>query len=283
MLQPVILSNTTRGRYFWQTVFNLDNSGNNASLKRTIEIERRATLTSKSFLTKAFDTKSIFKFGNKTSASLKFKGVGAENTTEFNMHLELASRLEEKLERTTETYSGYKETHIYEVGPNSKLALYRLHYESDGVVAETEILSTTKSADVFVDLNFTLEKELLGLEEILLVLRDTKPSQDNVAEWTTVRNSIVSSSHKPYDEAFGDLLDTLESITPGRANTAEWAEIRNTCSEIKTSRGTTDDQLLLRKLLTRFSVTIPGQDNKAEWAKIKEESDRLLSGISQIY
>lgn len=272
------------GKYFWELVFNYDNSNNTGEIEHNIKIKKSKRINSKELLTTKLNIKSGFSYKNKSSISLKFEGIdNASSSVEYTYHLDIGRELSRTAETAEEIIEETEVERKYTVGAKGKLSLYRLCYITEGAITKTDIVATLPQEDVIVNLKFTATQQILGLSEILDQFRNTYPGSDNIQEWKTIRNSIIQHSDKPSEEAFRYFIETLKGITPSSDNKSEWSAIRTTCSEILADWEGTEKQLLFKKLLTRFEATIPGSDNKSEWSAIRKVSNSILKSIKQIF
>jgi hypothetical protein len=283
-MTPSTITEVVQGKYYWELVFNFDNTSNNLPITRNHTVYTRKTVETKEFLRNKFNISAGFKFDNQTSASVKFEGVGeGSESVSYQVHLDLAH----ELERTSETAGGsVREETVattYTVGGGMKLALYQLCYVSDSVSTRTDTVSTASGSDVLVDLRFSCIKRIPGLQQILDAFGRIRPREDNKEEWLQIRNSVVRYSDRPQDQAFKAFVEVLKGINPGRDNRDEWAEIRTTCGELLQDWDSTEHTLLLKKLLNRFLQTEPREDNREEWATIRGTSDKIVTGLEQLF
>lgn len=87
------------GRYFWELVFSYD-TGGNVEIKHEYKVSRKHVVNYKQFMSTKFNITSGFIYDNKSSASIKFDGVGeGSDNVEFGFHIDTAY----ELERTSQT------------------------------------------------------------------------------------------------------------------------------------------------------------------------------------
>ena len=282
-MQTDTASAVVPGRYFWELVFDYDNSKNTGDIERKVITEKTRKVRSKEFLSNTFNIHAGFTFKNESRASLTVEGIGEGSTqAEYGYHLELA----DELVKTTETAEEIDEKTVveqmYTVTGGSHLSLYELVYVMSGAYQKTGVVSTTTRKEVLVNLKFKIAKRILGLPEILDLFSKTVPKSENTREWKSIRDTIVQSGDQTQEEAFLAFLEVLSGIAPEHANRQEWADIRATCDEI-TEAWESDKQLLFKKLLLRFSVTAPAADNQREWDAIRSLSNEILGELKQLY
>jgi hypothetical protein len=271
------------GRYFWQLVFNYDNTDNTGDITQKYSFKRVKTVNSRELLSNKFHVNTDFTYKSEASASLKFEGLGEGSANvEYTIHLDTAYELQKTSETSTTIEEESSETREYTVGPGGKLSLYQLHYTTDGVNVEADIFATTPQPDAIVKLKFRAMSRILGLQDILYLFSHTFPERSNKNEWERISSSIVRNSSQPAETQFRLFVETLSGIVPGSSNTREWAGIRNTCEEILSWWDNTDKQLLFKKLISRFSVTVPESENQREWGKIRQLSDEILAGLKEV-
>ncbi|WP_355290996.1 hypothetical protein [Methylobacterium sp. EM32] len=276
------LTTIVDGRYFWQLVFDYDNTHNSGEIKHEYKTRQKRVITSRELISHRFSVNTGFSYGNKQSASVVFEGVvdvGA--STEYKFHIETAYELQKTSETSETIETEHEETRTYVIGPHSKVSLYQLCYTTDGVQLATNIFVTNPKPDLNVKLKFSCIKYILGFDDILLQFSRTFPGSDNKVEWERIRESIMSHRSASQRDQFRAFVESLSGITPGRDNKVEWELIRKTCEEIKAEFETKDMQVLFNKLLHRFSTTTPGSSNRVEWQAIRELSQRILAGMRQ--
>jgi hypothetical protein len=272
------------GRYFWELVFSLDNSGNSGSITRSTKIRSERKTSFKELLTNKFNIQTAYTLNSKSSVSLKFDGLGdGSGSTDQSLHLEVANDIVRSTETGVETNEVAEFEEVFNIAGGGKLEVYRLCYATDGGIRKSDIIATQPKDDIFVNLRFTAQTRILGLNEILDRFLNTFPGSSNVVEWQNIRNGIVSISDRSSEEKFRGFVEILSGVTPGHENTVEWANIRQTCSEILADYDSKDKQDLFKKLLTRFLVTVPGSSNTVEWARIRDVSSNVLNSTSQIF
>lgn len=274
-----------KGRYYWELLFSYDNSANkNTEITKTIKWITSKTVNSKEFLSNKFNINAGFSYKNESSATLKFEGEGeGSEKTEFSLHVDSAYELIKTNETNKDVSKTEEQESNFKIGAGDKLAVYRLCYESDGVQQKTFTTATEKRNDTVVYLNFRCGKHICGLGNILNQFAHTDPYWSNREEWGRIRDSIVGSSHLTESAAFHQFVQTLSEITPQNENRDEWAAIRGTCREILNDWDSTDKQLLLKKLVLRFSTTKPWVTNKAEWGEIRRVSEDILGNLKELW
>jgi hypothetical protein len=271
------------GRYYWQLVFNYDNSDNTGDITQTYKYKQIKTVSSRELILNTFKINSEFTYKSETSASVKFEGVGEGSASvEYTIHIDTAYELQKTSETNTTIMEESEKTRQYVIGPGGKLSLYQLHYVTEGVAVEADIFATAPQPDAIVKLKFRAFTRILGLADVLYLFSHTFPESSNKAEWERIRENIVRNSAAPADTQFKLFVGTLEGISPGSSNTREWAGIRSTCSEILLQWDNTDKQLLFKKLVARFSSTVPERENTREWGKIRQLSDEILAGLKEL-
>lgn len=282
MMSNESLTTIVDGRYFWQLVFDYDNTDNSGEIKHEYKARQKRVITSRDLISHRFSINAGFSYANQKSASIVFEGVvdvGA--STEYKFHIETAYELQKTSETSETIETEHEETRTYVIGPHSKVRLYQLCYTTDGVHLATNIFVTNPKPDVHVQLKFSCVKNILGFDEVLQQFSNTFPGRDNRVEWERIRESIMSNRSASQRDQFRAFVECLSGITPGRDNKIEWELIRKTCGEIKAEFETKDMQVLFNKLLHRFSNTTPGSSNTLEWQAIRDVSKRILAGIRQ--
>ena len=272
---------SVKGKYYWELVFNYDNSQNSGTLTEEIMIRETKEIDKKQFLKNVVKVSSGFSFKSTNGFSVNYMGSTANKQLEYGFHVEASYEFERQSE-TSEKYT-YERIHkrIWNIGPNSKLRLYRLCYQMDGALIKSDIVSTSTDVEITVDINYQITKRLLGFTDIEHQLLNTRPGRDNKGEWDNIRNSIISASAYEDLTRFNKLVGTLSTITPSNDNKSEWASIRSTCGQILNEWNALDKQDLLIKLLKQFSVTVPGSSNTAEWANIRNVSNTILNALTR--
>lgn len=272
-----------KGKYYWELIFNYDNSENPGTIEDKSIIKKKKTINSKIFLSTKFNITTQFKFENESSFSLKFDGVGdGSNKIMYSIHIDTSYELVKSSEKSETIEEETEIERTYTVGPHGKLSLYRLCYEMNGVEIKTDIVSTNPEENVFIDLNFSCIKQILGLDIILNLFGNIFPQSSNIREWKRIRDDIIKYSNKSQEEKFKKFIEILNTIVPKKDNKGEWSDIRNTCNEILIEWENIDKQLLFKKILTRFSSIYPRKHNKGEWASIRDLSNKILNGLKQI-
>lgn len=279
-----IIPFTVQGKYYWELLFNYDNSDNPAGqITETTKIRRKKTVNSRLFLSNKLNINSGFRYKNTSSVSLRFDGVTGNSNSDFELHLDLANELVKTSEKAEILEEESEIERTFVIGPGGKLSLYRLCYDSDGVSLKTDTVSTEPTDDVFVELKFTCKWRILGLEEVLSLFRTTVPGSSNTLEWSIIRDHIVQDTDKPSEIRFHNFIKILNTIKPGSDNIAEWNAIRSTCSQLLNDWDATPKQLLLKKLLVRFQGIEPGSDNIAEWARIRALSRDIVKELTEVF
>lgn len=281
-MKPESASITVQGTYYWELIFQYDNSKNSGTIKDKYSLTTEKTVSSKTFISNKLNIDAGFKYNNKNSVSLNLDSYTAASEVGYDIHVELADELITNFESSEDKVKKKTIEKEYIVGPHSFLTLYALCYQSDGVFKRTTIVSTDPIDTKIVELNFTYKKTILGLEEILDLFCQTFPGKANKDEWRAIRNSIVEKKDQTEEECFKCFVDILSKTTPSRDNKKEWEDIGTTCKQILSSWDNTDKQLLLKKLLYRFEATKPGEDNKKEWEAIRTLSGEILKGLKQL-
>lgn len=273
------------GTYFWQPIFELDYSKEKTSyFEKKVSYKISTEVRTREFLSSTFKVDSGFKFDSKFSVGLKYEGVEVGTELGYSLHEEWSRALVASSETGEEIKKEYEETNTWRVGPGDKLAMYQLCYRTVGGEVQSTTISTSKSADVIVKLKYGCTTYILGLASILDLFSQTRPQSSNLSEWSTIRNDITAWSAASDTERFKQFVKVLDSIHPGSENVAEWADIRRTCSEILHDWDTTTvKQNLFTKLLYRFGQTYPGSSNKDEWARIRDQSNKVISGVTQVW
>ncbi len=271
------------GKYYWELVFNYDNSDNGSEIEYKATYHRKKSVNYKDFLSSKLNITSGYKLENQSSTSIKYDGFNASNTINYSVHQEVASELVSTSESATTIDDESDVIQDYHVAPHSKLALYRLCYIMDGVTVTTDTVSTTTNVPVFVQLHFTVTTHILGLGQTLNQFAHTFPGSSNVSEWANIRNEIVGASDTSEEVQFKQFVQVLAVTHPTRDNIAEWNAIAQTSNEVLRDWQSIDKQALLIKLLNRFSVTKPGRDNIAEWTAIRNVVDPILHSINRLY
>lgn len=268
------------GKYYWELMFSYDNSENVGTILHKFKITKKRVISTKYVLNKVLNVKNNYRFGHKSSTSISLsKVVDVNGSVDFSIHREVSKELSVKVETGEELVEETIIEQVYEIGPKSKLKLYRLCYEMDGVIVKTDIVSSSPMEDAYVELHFDMSNRILGLQEILEHLSTIRPREDNKLEWKAIRDSIIRHSDDSMETQFRSLLEILSGTTPGHDNKVEWGEIRRTCLEIIEEWDDGEKQLFLVKLLRRFESIFPGRDNKEEWASIRSESRRIREAI----
>lgn len=281
---PMAVSTLVKGRYYWKLLFNLDNSTNSKTLQWMQHIRTEQTIDCKEFLKSQFNITADYKYKNETTASLSFDGVTGGAKTNYSVHEDVARELVSISQNTKTTTETKDVTQTYNIGPRSKLSLYQLCYDSDGVSYETDTVSTSPTKAVFVEMRFTCLKRILGLNDVLFLFGHTFPEHDNVGEWNAIRNSVVQYSDKSQEVAFKHFVEMLSTIRPQQENIGEWGDIRATCNELlKSWESESNKTLLFKKLLYRFSVIVPHSANQGEWRAIRQLSNEILSGMAEVW
>lgn len=282
-MDPAVVSVTSEGRYYWELVFDYDNSENTGSIQEKIQIKKHKIVNSKEFLSTKFNVNSGFTYKNSSSFALQFDGAKVGSNLAYGFHIEIANEMVESSQTGKTIDESTEIDRTFDIGPHGKLSLYRLCYITDGASLKTDIVSTVPEADIIVHLEFSCLHRILGLQQILDTLLSIHPGSSNIGEWDHVRNSIIKNSYENQQQQFYQLVRTLGIITPGRDNTVEWSRIRETCSEILIDWVRVDKILLFRKLLERLGDTIPGRDNKGEWSTIRNVCHNILSNMEQLF
>lgn len=275
------------GRYIWKLVDEIDNRNNTERIVVKKRFKNRLSVNTKSFLSSVVKVTSSYKADMEANLSLKLVSADAVGggKISYSYHYEVAQEITNSTENGKEIVVEEEVEREYAVGGGCSLNIYQLCYIMDSTFYETQaFFAGEKPSDVpNVILNFNLTTRVLGLGRFQDVLANTRPTKDNTAEWTRIRECIIKNSASNEQQAFFQLLHTLRGISPSRDNVAEWAAIRTTCNEIISQWPSHDKQALFIKLLTRFSMTMPTRSNVAEWARIREVSDAILSGIVKLF
>jgi hypothetical protein len=270
------------GRYFWQLVFDYDNTNNNGEFVHTYKTKYKKIVNSRDIINRKFEIKTGFSYGAKQSASIKFEGLAdVGGSVEYNFHVDTAYELQTTSEKAVTIEAEREDSRTYTIGPRSKVKIYQLWYNTDGVQVATDIFATDPKPDTIVKLRFSCIKHILGFDETAELFSRIFPGSDNRDEWMKIRETIVTNLSAPQDEQFKYFVECLGSISPGHDNIEEWSLIRKTCSEIKAEFETKDHQVLFNKLLRRFSTTTPGSSNLDEWQQIRDLSKKILDGMKQ--
>ena len=275
-------STSINGNYYWQKIFSYDNTDNDGEIIYKVPIKTSKSIDTKELLTSKFNVGSSYTYKNKSSAALKFEGSSVSGSTELRFHTDLARALS-KTSNTARSFSeSIEEERTYTIAGRSKLELYQLIYENSGMIQHTGIVNKKPSPKTPIRIDFSLNEQLLGLQEIQVILKNVRPKSSNAVEWRIIRDQIIRSNHKKPEIQLYDLVTTLSGITPSRDNQAEWASIRETCSEILSEWGNVEKQALLNKLLYRLTTVHPGEHNQTEWSKIRSTASNITSNMVRI-
>ncbi len=272
-----------KGRYLWRLEFDYDNSTSVVPFTRKIELwEHKKFYTE--FLLEQFNIESVFKLNGELSFHLNFNAAINETEINHHEHIELAIEAENKCNELAHLDKKDLTTELdLAVGSGKSLKLYRLIYISDVGFYETSIISTTPKEETIAELEFSLTEQILGVDEMLDVLRSTTPMRDNKAEWKLIQDEIARVRLKNIDTKLYHLLTVLSKISPKQNNSNEWKEIRTTCSEILNDWNTSDKNRLFRKFLFRLKSIEPKSSNKKEWKTIREKAEHIYNGTIEIF
>lgn len=270
------------GKYYWQLVFDYDNSNNSGSIDEEFVIKENKVVDKKEFLKKKLNIQHNYTFNSQTSFSIKY----VESVLESNLNSTNTYNVHDAIAKEYETISDTNERHEYEtihkkkytIGPHSKLQLYMLCYETDGATVKTGIVSTSPNKNYNIIIKFNVTMYILGLNELESRLMNTFPGIDNISEWRRIRDVIIQNSTKPDEQRFLELVKVMNQTHPGSSNRVEWNDIRGTCNEIL-QEWSTEKQLLFIKLLKRLSTIHPSVDNKKEWGEIRSVVDNILNHL----
>lgn len=268
------------GRYYWELVFSYDNTNNSGTIVDQFTYQKETKIDTTTFRQSTIKRNEIWDYSNKTNFKISWKVINVSTDLNYSYHLEASKELVEKFTENIVTTTSESRTRTYTIGAGSKLNLYRLVYSTVGMTIKTDIFSTVPLPANQIIIQYTVQESILGFDKLSSTLLNTFPGRDNKAEWATIRNSIISSSHKDEIEQFRDLVKTMSGISPGRDNKAEWANIRVTCNEILSDWDSYTKQRLLNKLLFRLSSTRPGSRNCAEWATIRKATTEILNNLT---
>ncbi len=275
---------TVMGTYYWELVFDYDNTGNSATFIHKHTIVESKKFHSRAFAKEKFNLTSGYKLEAKTSVDLKFLKSSGSGSLSYSFHSELATELEKTYEETLDYEYTSTIEKTYNIGPGSKATLYQLMFKSDFGTYATRTISTFPKPVEYVYLDFELNEEILGLEDMLdNVLLTTSPGRGNIGEWAEIRDNIVRYSSYDDHTRLYQLLSTLKTISPSRDNILEWAAIRTTSTEILNNWNTINRNSLYRQLLARFRDTNPWRDNTLEWANIRAEATSIYNTTIQIW
>lgn len=272
------------GRYYWELLFNLDNSKNKASITLKESYEYIKKINYKNFLKNTNNIKAEYTYENKIAASLEFLRAKASSEISHSFHIEMSNELIVGFEKCEEITEKKKVDKEFIIGPRSTLKVYRLVYEAAGQIFKSDIISSEPEPEVIIDLDFLYKTYLPGFDKLVNVLVNTRPGKDNIKEWEKIRDNIIEYSDvKSNNIRFHELLKVLSITTPSRDNRLEWSSIRETCNQILSSWDTSDDKIpFLKKLTARLATITPGSSNKIEWAKIREVSNIINSNIKHL-
>jgi hypothetical protein len=271
------------GIYYWELVFSYDNSNNSGSIVEEFSFKEETIIDTTSFRQTTVESNDVWELGGKHNFTMAWEVISASSNINYSIHRDVSKQLVEKftvneVKTTTETRN-----RKYTIGPYSKLNLYRLVYKTKGMTIKTDIFSNTAPPDVKVTIRYTTKEDILGFNELSSRLSNTYPGRDNKVEWATIRNSIISNSHKENIDQFLNLLKTMRNISPGNHNKVEWANIRLTCNEIIADWDNYTKQTLFNKLLNRLSTTHPGSSNLGEWDSVRKTSSDILTDLKMNY
>ena len=283
----------TEAEYYWELVFDYDNSTNEREIVYKYMLEESTSIKSREFVKKTLNNKKIYTYNNKLSTNLSFKGLkkvlsgSLNNTSTSNIHNEYSEELITSFETDTNITRREQHEQIYTIAGGSTLSLYRLVYFSNGVSVKTNIVATHPKPTTVIQLEYIEDEKVLGLSEFLDILVDIDRlypdifGVGNKYEWNRIKESIISNSHRDDVERFNHFVQVLRTTHPNKDNRVEWAAIRATANEIVRDWSSTDKQSLFLKLLRRLYATHPGKHNRVKWAGIRHHSNILLNEINE--
>lgn len=265
-----------QGHYFWKLIY----SGHYGEFSK--KVTTRVSFSKETFLDRKTHIGSSFTFNNKTSVSVKYKGLGeGSEETSFTLHTELATDMEESTKLSESHEEVVETTSTFTAHDGNTLNVYQLCFLLDNSILESNTLvDEIPTADkINVKLVFSCSVGIPGLQDVLMQFAQTKPGESNIEEWKLIRDKIIEHSTDNDEDQLKNFVETLKGIVPGSSNTVEWAAIRLTCNEILNDWGAVDTNRLYRKLLYRFLVTSPGSENIEEWNAIHTVCDPVVKAL----
>lgn len=273
---------TVTGRYYWRLVFSYDNTGQDVSVTKTITINKSKKLDIRSFISSTSKSFSRSDGNIDLGAKLNFNFITASNNANYSIHRTHAIDLVNNSNNHSVLEESSSTTTTITIRPNSKYELYQLVYDSLGVQVVTDIESSTPRPDVFVNMTFSVDSTIPGLDEFFSTLLTIDDMDENKSEWKRLHISLIEHSHRSDLLRLDQFVKLLTEISPQNANIDEFTEIRRTATQILSDWDKFSKTKLFEKLLTHFQTVEPLISNRPQWKRIRELSSRILNQLKRM-
>jgi hypothetical protein len=267
------------GKYYWQLLFHQKND-HDVRFSGKYKFKTKSAINPNVFLSNVFGIETCYSYKGMLSISLRYDKESVPSSHGYSLHNELAFELIERFGKSDFINRTRLAEAEYKIDTHGELSMYILCFESDGMLMYSQITNSEKHPVELIGLRFICTKRILGLEELLDVFVHTEPTETNLVEWGAIRDNIVRFSDLSDERRFRFFVETLSTICPQKHNIVEWERIRITCNEILNVWAEPDKQVLLKKLLIRFSTTIPKEHNQLEWDQIRNMCNALLQDVA---
>jgi len=179
------------GKYYWELMFDIDNTTNSGSIKREVQVECEISMSYEDMV-RSLDSKTI-------AASMGFHAGGIFKILDIGVKGELNTEVKSEYEKMAKNQSTFRKkttkTDTYEVGPKSSLRLYRLIFNGPGVSYATDTLSTSEKAmdDVIIEVKGKLLPVLKDIE--VVYTKDSVSRPDDLIQEARGLNADINSGY----------------------------------------------------------------------------------------
>jgi len=155
-------------------LFDIDNSNNSGSYKKTIEYETSLTQSYSNLQKDSMEAATKMGVGLDVSGVLDIFSIGFKSSVDQSITIAYESTVEKKME----SKSSKKVTEEFEVGANSRMIIYRLYYSGPGVTYATETVSSDPKPmdDVLINCNVQQKPLLKNINVVYSDLASHRPS-----------------------------------------------------------------------------------------------------------
>ncbi|ODM87843.1 hypothetical protein Ocin01_18839 [Orchesella cincta] len=172
------------GNHAWELLFDIDNSKNSGSVRRQFEVKTSVSCSFHKMRKDVLNSSVAVSAGLSYGKVVEILKISVKGDMNHEVKYNYETMSESKLEYKTET----TKTDVFEIGPNSRIKMYRLVFDGPGINYISDTISSTPHVIDPVNFKFVV-REVLFLEGIDVVYTD-----DSVSRPANVINEVNGKS-----------------------------------------------------------------------------------------
>ncbi|CAL8126624.1 unnamed protein product [Orchesella dallaii] len=179
------------GHYSWELLFDIDNSDNSGTVRRLVEIKSSVFCSYHSLRKEIQSSDAATSMGLNVGGVFDVISIGVKGEMSFQVKSMYESMSETHSELKTET----TKTDTYEVGPHSRLKMYRLVFNGPGINYITDTVSSTPHDMKDVQIDLTLRQASFLQDIDVVYTNDSVSRPSNLISEVNGKNPDINAGY----------------------------------------------------------------------------------------